>query len=175
MTQSNGHIAVESAPGKGTTITIYFPCVDRKKSITDSALLDPEQLSGTETVLIVEDHSGVLETTSETLAIYGYNIVKSSTAENAVKICKERKVNIDLLLVDVMMLRMSGLQLVKKIHRICMNLKVLYMSGYSRQIISEQGGILEPDYDFIQKPFTAIQLLRMVRQALDHSVSNVEH
>lgn len=162
---SKGHIAVKSQAGTGTTITIYFPCVDPKNDPPDSISFVPEQLFGSENILIVEDHLDVLESTSETLSIYGYNVLKSFFSEDAVKICRESESTIDLLLVDVMMPKMSGLQLVRKIHKIQPNVKVLYMSGYSNQIISEQG-VLEPGYDFIQKPFTAIRLLRMVRQVL---------
>jgi len=174
VTQCKGHIVVKSAPGKGTTIIIYFPCFDQKNSMTDSAPLIPEQLSGTETILVIEDHPGVLESTSETLRMYGYHVLKASTAEDAVTICKESRLNIDLLIVDVMMPKMSGMQIVNRIHKICPDTKVLYMSGYSNQIISKQG-ILEPGYDFIQKPFTAIRLLRMARQTLDHSAFNTTH
>ncbi len=174
VTQCKGHIVVESEPGKGTTIIIYFPCSDQKNRTTDSSPLFPEQLSGTETILVIEDHSGVLESTSETLSMYGYHVLKASTAKEAFAICKESKIHIDLLIVDVMMPKMSGLQIVNRIHKICPDTKVLYMSGYSNQIISKQG-ILEPGYDFIQKPFTAIRLLRMTRQTLDHSTFNTTH
>jgi DNA-binding NtrC family response regulator len=101
-------------------------------------------------------------------------VLKASTAEDAVTICKESRLNIDLLIVDVMMPKMSGMQIVNRIHKICPDTKVLYMSGYSNQIISKQG-ILEPGYDFIQKPFTAIRLLRMARQTLDRSAFNTAH
>ncbi|RJP75516.1 MAG: response regulator [Desulfobacteraceae bacterium] len=172
VTQCRGAVSVETEPGKGTAVIIYFPCVD-KSSVRTSSFLIPENLSGTETVLIVEDHPGALESTSETLRIYGYNVLQASTLKQAVKVCRESRIQIDLLLVDVMMPSMSGLQLSGRILEICPEIKVLYMSGYSRQIIGKQG-MPETGYDFIQKPFTAIRLLRMVRQVLEKPASDAE-
>jgi PAS domain S-box-containing protein len=174
VTQCRGVVSVETEPGRGTAVIIYFPCVD-KSTIKTSSFLIPESLSGTETILIVEDHPDVLESASETLRIYGYNVLQAATSEHAVKICREEsRIRIDLLLLDVMMPNMSGLQLSERISEICPDIKMLYMSGYSHQIISRQC-VFEPGYDFIQKPFTAIRLLRMVRQALEKPASGAEH
>ncbi len=168
VSQSKGRITVNSEKGKGTTFDIYFPRIGEKASSPEIRREVPTQLHGTETILIVEDQPEVLKLTSETLHMYGYNVLEAPNAGSALLICEEYKEKIDLLLADVIMPRMNGVQLVRRLWKMLPDLKVLFMSGYTYNII-EQQGLLEPGQNFIQKPFTAASLLQLIRSTLDTS------
>ncbi len=169
VNQSKGYISVKSAKGKGTSFELYFPRIGEKPPISENRQEIPDRLSGTETILVVEDQPDVLKLTSETLHMYGYNVLEAPNAGSALLICEEYREKIDLILADVIMPRMNGVQLVKRIWKMLPALKVLFMSGYTYNII-EQQGLVEPGQNFIQKPFTAVNLLRLVRKTLDEPV-----
>ncbi|MFZ5572083.1 MAG: response regulator [Thermodesulfobacteriota bacterium] len=166
VNQSKGRIEVNSEKDKGTRFDIYFPGISGKIPHRESREEIPDQLHGTETILIVEDQPDVLKLTSETLHMYGYKVLEAPNAGIALLICEEYREKIDLLLADVVMPQMNGVQLVKRLWKMLPSLKVLFMSGYTYNII-EQQGLLEPGQNFIQKPFTAQDLLQFVRRALD--------
>lgn len=168
VVQCHGFITVETAPGKGTAVIIYFPCTDRRANQTVSSFPGPNQFFGTETVLVVEDHPDVLASTSETLQIYGYTVLQAATSDQALKVCEERQADIDLLLTDLVMPGMNGSELAGRVTGMNPDIKVLYMSGYSSQIVGRKG-LLPTGDDFIEKPFTAIRLLRMLRRVLDNA------
>lgn len=171
VNQCKGFITVESGRENGATFDIYFPRINESTVIPDEKPEAPDSISGTETILVVEDQADVLKLTSETLSMSGYNVIEALNAGSALLICEEYKEKIDLLLVDVIMPRMNGVQLVKRLWKILPNLKVLFMSGYTYNII-EQQGLLEPGQNFIQKPFTGTDLLRLVRKTLDTNKNN---
>lgn len=166
IAQCGGGIAVESAPGIGTIFQILFPRIDDKAIALERPATVPEKLAGTERILVVEDQPDVLRLTSETLHLNGYKVLEASNAGSALLICEEYRDKIDLILTDVIMPRMNGVQLVVRLRKILPDVKVLFMSGYAYNII-EQQKILEPGQNFIQKPFTADALLKMVRGTLD--------
>ncbi len=166
--QSNGHILVESELGEGTVFKIYFPSISKE---TDSENINkkvPEQFIGTETILIVEDQPDVLKFTCEALQMYGYKVLEASNAGGALLICEECQEHIHLIITDVIMPKMNGLQLVRRLSKTLPDLKVLFMSGYAYNIVEEQGD-LQPGQNFLQKPFTAMDLLQMVRKVIDHN------
>jgi len=116
----------------------------------------------------INSYASKIELTSEALNIYGYKVFEASNAVSAMLICEEQRFSIDLFLTDLMMPQMNGIQLVRRLREKVPDLKALFMSGYPSGVIEEKGK-LKPGENFIQKPFTAIRLLRMIRRTLDGS------
>jgi two-component system, cell cycle sensor histidine kinase and response regulator CckA len=120
---------------------------------------------GTETILLVEDEDAVRDLTETVLTSYGYKVIVTQNPENALAIA-ESGIQVQLVLTDVVMPSMSGRELVRKLMAKHPHLRVLYMSGYTDDIITN-GGVLEAGLAFLQKPFTPGALAQKVREALD--------
>ena len=166
--QSGGYIWHYSEPEKGTTFKIYFPIVNEK---TQEQILDnnvPDSLSGSETILIVEDEEAVQKLASSVLKKYGYAVFEANQADEALTIFKKHKEEIDLVLTDVVMPGMSGLKLVNYLSSHYRDIKALYMSGYPDNVIAHHG-MFDSPIPLIQKPLTSKSLLEMVRKILDSS------
>lgn len=169
VTQHGGHIKVESEVGKGTSFNIFLPVVDsvvRKPKVNADRL---ERLNGTEDIVLVEDDIAVREMVEEVLKQLGYTIFAVENAPDALKILEKDKV--DLLLTDVILPGLNGKELFMYARSLQPELKVLYMSGYADEIMGE-GGVLDADVAFIQKPFTIDSLAQQVRTVLDLSPVN---
>ena len=170
--QSGGNIWVNSEPGQGTSFRIYLP---REPLATTVTGIMPQTVSrlatGTETILIVEDELALRKVAKRILDASGYTILAAADGEEALLTCRQYAGNIDLLVTDVVMPRMSGKILALKLLGTRPALKVLYMSGYTYSAIGRHG-VLEAGTHFIAKPFTAGQLTRKVRDVLDGSVSD---
>jgi PAS domain S-box-containing protein len=166
VTQSGGHIAVQSEVGAGTTFKLYFPRVDEALTVTAHDASTPETLSGNETVLLVEDDEQVLGMVRATLARSGYNVLIAQNAGEAMLVCEQHAGTIHLLLTDVMMPRMSGRQLSERLRPLRIDMRVLYMSGYMDAAIRRHG-LVADGIDFLAKPITPNALLRKVRELLD--------
>lgn len=164
--QSGGHIWVYSEPGHGTTFKIYLPRVDEPLEIYEKKSFNKEIPSGNETILVVEDDSAIRELISIILKMKGYGVLEASYYSDALAICEKHLDHIHLLLTDIIMPEMSGLELADRITSSCSEIKVLYMSGYTNDAIIHHG-VLEKGMSFIQKPFTPEALLRKVREVLD--------
>ena len=108
---------------------------------------------GTETILLVEDDEAVRDLTETVLRSYGYNVLVAEDPKHAQEITQTQGIDIQLVLTDVVMPSMSGRELVRKLTQKYPTLRVLYMSGYTDNVIAS-GGILEPGLAFLQKPFT---------------------
>lgn len=163
--QNNGFINVYSEPEIGTTFKIYFPahkdkCLEKAKK----EFIKPK-LSGNEKILIVEDEPANLEMTSTMLLNLGYKVFTASTPSKAIGIAKKNQGNIHLLLTDVVMPEMNGRELATKLMSYIPNLKVLFMSGYTANIIAHHG-ILHDDIFFIQKPYSIRMLSEKIREVL---------
>ncbi|MCU1267054.1 MAG: domain S-box-containing protein [Acidobacteria bacterium] len=164
--QSGGSIWVYSETGRGTTFKVYLPRVDvviESEELTDGS---PAVRGGVETILLVEDDESVRQLAVETLESYGYVVIAAAGGEEGLRICSERKGNIDLMITDVVMPRMSGRELAEQLAAIRPEARVLYMSGYTDDAIIRHG-ILEQNMPFIQKPFLPDALALKARELLD--------
>ncbi len=165
--QNGGCINVYSEPEKGTTFKIYLP---RFKAGHIDAAVESEAAAphrGTETVLLVEDEKAMLELAKEMLQRLGYAVLCAGTPQTAMRLLAgEYSGPVHLLITDVVMPEMNGRELAKKLKPIQPNMKVLYMSGYTADVIAHRG-VLEKGVNFIQKPFSMKSLAEKVRKALE--------
>jgi two-component system cell cycle sensor histidine kinase/response regulator CckA len=164
--QSGGSIFVYSERDRGTTFKIFLPRIEHSRDVSSALSHMPGALTGTETILLVEDQPEVRAVTRETLRRYGYTVVESASGGEAVDAVRDRGGLIDLLVTDLVMPGMSGRALAEQFARHQPAARVLYMSGYTDDSVAQQG-ILEGDVAFIPKPFTPTALLRKVREVLD--------
>ncbi|HYQ43433.1 MAG TPA: PAS domain S-box protein [Polyangiaceae bacterium] len=163
--QSGGSVWVYSEPGKGTTFKVYFPVVDAALD-AGSPSFAPAALRGTETILLVEDQEQVRFVANAILKRNGYHVLVASSGVEAMRLCESHSAPIELLLTDVVMPQMSGVELAKRLLLVRSELKVLYMSGYTDDSIVRHG-VLESEMAFLQKPFTPETLTRKVREVLN--------
>ncbi len=170
--QNNGLIHVLSDIGHGTEFRMYFPVcevLEEKKSINESL---PATKPGVETVLVVEDEPQLLKMTSAMLKSHGYTVFTAENPGEAIIKARQHAGTIDLLMTDVIMPDMNGLDLSKKLKSANPHLKCLFMSGYTDDIISPHG-MMDEKVHFIQKPFTKTDLITKVKKALNDSVHNL--
>ena len=163
--QSGGSIWVTSQPGRGTTFKVYLPRTAHA-ALEAAALCATSLPGGTETVLLVEDQAEVRAVALACLARHGYWVLEASRGDDALRVAANYEGPIHLLLTDVVMPAMSGADLSRELLRIRPEVRVLYASGYTESVIVSHG-VLEPDVDLIQKPFTPEQLLQKIRDVLD--------
>jgi signal transduction histidine kinase/ActR/RegA family two-component response regulator len=168
--QSGGNIWAYSEPGLGTTFKIYLPRVAGPASAGSLPPQPATVISGTETVLLVEDEEAMRKLAERILLRAGYLVLAAADGEEALALAGDRSDRIHLLLTDVVMPRMSGKDLAGRLVAARPGLKVLYMSGYSGEMILHHG-VLETDRRFIGKPFSAPELLRKVRETIDGTAS----
>jgi len=164
--QSEGYINCYSEIGKGTSFTVYLPLTLEEADtplVTEVAATAPR---GTETVLLVDDDSAVRSVARIALEGAGYSVIEASGAEEALSAVSERNASVALLITDVVMPRMPGVELARKLGEISSKVRVLYTSGYTANVISHHG-ILEAGLDYLEKPFSSLELLRKVREILD--------
>jgi signal transduction histidine kinase/ActR/RegA family two-component response regulator len=166
--QSSGYIWVYSEVGKGSTFKIYLPQVTEPGRSAEAVVISDEDLKGTETVLVVDDEAEVRALVSEMLRFYGYKVMEAPNAGNALMIFEKYQETIDIILTDVVMPQMSGLDLVERLMPDYPKTRVLFMSGYTDNVITEHG-LLDKNRNFIQKPFNAKDLIKKVREILDES------
>ena len=164
--QSEGFIWVESEPEKGCIFKIYFPRIEEEAKDLPAPDIEDKALRGNETILLVEDEDMVRELAVRILEEKGYKVLESSRGEKALEISKKHNKPIDLMITDIVMPGMGGKKLVQKIKQDRPRLKVLYISGYTDEIIS-QHGVLEEGTQFLQKPFLPQSFLTKIRELLD--------
>jgi PAS domain S-box-containing protein len=165
VSQSDGRIEVESQPGEGTRFSIFFPLAEGEVAEVPAAGLDRAPV-GLETVLLVEDEDSLRALAETILVRLGYRVLVADCGERALEIWKEHGGAVDILLTDVIMPRLGGSELAHKLRGIDPGLKVLFMSGYTDDMIASHG-ILAGETQLIQKPFTAEALGRKLRSVLD--------
>jgi PAS domain S-box-containing protein len=166
--QSGGYIWVYSEAGKGTTFKIYLPrvagAVEPVQVVAPSESVATEP--GTETILLVEDEANLRYLARQFLEKQGYRVIEAADGAVAMQIAVAHQGVIHLLLTDVIMPGMNGRELAQRISEIRPNLKVLYMSGYTENVIG-RNGTLDAGVRLLQKPFTLRELKSKVREALD--------
>lgn len=164
--QSEGSIWAYSEKGHGTTFKPYFPRMDQPAEVLSPAPAPVDALRGTETVLLVEDEGSVRFLIRQILELKGYRVLEAMTGIDALLItAKEKEQRIDVLLTDVVMPDFSGREIAERIVKRSPETKVLYMSGYTDDVVIRHG-VLEASAAFIQKPFTPAALLCKIREVL---------
>jgi two-component system cell cycle sensor histidine kinase/response regulator CckA len=163
--QSEGHIEVNSAPGHGTTFIIHLPRSEPPVP-KESAGGEPPPPRGSETVLLAEDEEALRGYARGVLKHLGYTVLDAANGVGAVSLWEQHGGAIDLLLTDVVMPRMGGRELAESLTHRRPGLKVLYMSGYTDDVIVRHG-VAEAEVAFLQKPFSPSALARKVRELLD--------
>lgn len=168
--QSGGHVKIHSILDKGTTITIYLPSADVSTSeamnIENESTLIPRS-HGHETILVVEDDVGVRQYSTDSLRDLGFTVFEAPEATTALRLLDEHP-EIRLLLTDVGLPGLNGRDLVEQAHERHPGLKVLFTTGYARDIIKDH---LAQGIELLPKPFTRVELANRVRAALDATVA----
>ena len=164
--QNNGFINVYSEPGQGTTFKIYLPVYTAKSDeVVEKAPELPAE-RGHETILLVEDEPAILQMTTMMLTRLGYTVVAAATPGEAIRLAREYRGKIDLMMTDVVMPEMNGRELAGSLLSHYPDLKRLFMSGYTADIIAHHG-VLDEGVHFIQKPFSMKDLGGKLREILE--------
>jgi CheY-like chemotaxis protein len=164
VTQSGGHVEVESAVGQGTTFKVLLPVADTASD--DGPAPPPPSPKASETILLVEDAAPLREMVQEILETEGYHVLAAENAQRALAVADAHEGKIALMITDVVMPGLSGPAVAERVKVRRPETCVLFMSGYTDAAIGQQG-VLDRATHFIQKPFSADALLRKVREVLD--------
>ncbi len=165
--QNDGFINVYSEPGRGSSFNIYLPLLpSASKGQGGERPPAPPASNGDETILLVEDEKMLLKMAKSVLESFGYKVLAASAPDEALSIARESKGRIHLLVSDVVMPKMNGGTLAAKISEMRPDVKCLFMSGYTSNVIASHG-ILDESVEFIQKPFPLPALAIKVREVLD--------
>lgn len=157
VTNHGGSVAVSSEVGRGTAVRVYLPA--QKKIVRDHSV-QTDNLSGTETILMVDDEELLLTMGEMVLSSFGYRVLTAPSGQRALEIFAESSSEIDLVITDMVMPKMSGRELMERLRRLDPELKIICSSGYSRAMPKDEEEM------YLQKPFTSLDLLRKVKQAL---------
>jgi PAS domain S-box-containing protein len=168
--QSGGHIKIYSEPGQGTTVKMYFHRSGEEAASIDETDGTPVSDSAHETVLVVEDDKDLRGYLVEVLRDLNYRVAAAADGVEALGILEHASMRVDLLLTDVVMPGMNGRQLANRARQLRPTIKVLFMSGYSRNAVVHQGR-LDLDVQLIQKPVSLSDLATRIRDMLDERVS----
>jgi CheY-like chemotaxis protein len=165
--QHGGFVQVYSEPGHGTTFRIYFPASDT--AIETSARKEMENAvpRGRETILIAEDHEGLREIARETIAQLGYQVVMAADGEEAVDKFRAQRDQIDLVLLDVVLPKLSGPEAYTRMQELQPHLPAIFTTGYSADTAMLKT-VREKGFSILHKPYTPRSLARTVRETLDH-------
>ncbi|WP_167496555.1 transporter substrate-binding domain-containing protein [Desulfopila sp. IMCC35006] len=163
--QNKGHIDVHSAPGQGTTFKIYLPRFAARTEQNVASDMQEKPTCGHETILLVEDEPLILEVARAMLYPLGYTVLSAATPGEAIRLAREHAGEIDLLMTDVVMPEMNGRDLARNLLSLYPDIKRLFMSGYTADVIAHHG-VLDEGVYFIQKPFSMHDLAAKVREVL---------
>jgi len=165
--QSNGYVGVDTVLGKGTTFSIYMPRAEEKamtEQVAAPVVEKVEDLTGSSRILLVEDEDAVRSFSVRALQNKGYEVFEASSGDNALELLTEKKPKLDLVVSDVMMPGMDGIELSKHIRERYPNITIIFMSGYTEDKFKDDMG---PGIHFLAKPFTLKQLAEKVKEVLD--------
>ena len=164
--QHQGWIEVNSQLGAGTTFRVYFPTSDKTVDAPEKPAREDKVRGGHETILVVEDEPVLRELAGMILTDYEYEVLEAATGHEALQVWEKHKGKIDLLLTDMVMPEgMSGRELAERLRRQKPELKVIYTSGYSADVMGQENGVR--DIKFLQKPYPPPELAQAVRDCLD--------
>jgi CheY-like chemotaxis protein len=166
VSQNNGSIYVYSELGKGTTFKIYFPRIIGESDPVEVSIISNEIPGGKETILLVEDEPIVRDYANKLLKRLGYNVFSCAGGQEALMVINEQSCEFNLLMTDVVMPGMNGRELAEKVKAECKEIKVLFTSGYTEDVVVHHG-VLEAGLNFIGKPYTPQMLAQKIRRALD--------
>ena len=169
--QHGGNVWVYSEPGLGATFRVYLPVSTDSSGPdeADSKTLTESELYGSETILVVEDNSQVRNLARAILRRQGYKVLAAENGKEGISMMDQHEGPVHLLLTDVIMPDMNGKQLFERISQTYSDVKVLYMSGYTDNVIAHHG-VIDPGVQFIQKPFSMKDLAAKVRETLDQGI-----
>jgi len=168
VTQAGGKIAVRSGSSRGATFEVYLPFAPSGSTPAAAPASErrPDQRRGRETLLVVEDEQVILQVARSWLTKLGYRVLTASDGVEALDIAAQTSDPIDLLVTDVVMPRLGGRELARRLTELRPDTKVLYMSGYAENALAF-GGVLSEGINFIQKPYSLDSLAARIRQVLD--------
>ena len=167
--QSEGHIAVYSEPGRGSTFKVYLPRVD--SPVEPVRPSDPFDVpGGSETILVVEDEEALRHLAGRLLERHGYRVLSAANAPEALEVARRHAGPIDLLLTDIVMPGMSGPELATTLQTVRPGVPVVFTSGYTEEAVSRLGAV-DSGNGYLGKPFTSQALLNVVRDLLDRRIA----
>ncbi len=164
--QNNGFINVHSEIGLGTTFVIYLPCHMEEIGENAEKIIEAIQSGHGEIILVVEDEVSILELFRTMLETLGYSVLTANTPGEALRLSKTLTHKLHLLITDVVMPEMNGRDLAYQFHLLYPDLKILFMSGYTADVIADRGGELDEGVHFLQKPFSTNELAAKIRDTL---------
>jgi two-component system cell cycle sensor histidine kinase/response regulator CckA len=165
--QSGGWIWVYSEPGRGTTFKVYLPIVAEVAPPAVRSPVPPRSVGGSETILLVEDEEIVRNLVQKVLKANGYTVLVAASGRDAERVARDTAGPIHLLMTDVVLPGINGRQVAQLLTGVRPGIRVLYLSGYTDNVIVHHG-VLDPGVAFLQKPFTPAVLGRRVREVLDN-------
>jgi two-component system, cell cycle sensor histidine kinase and response regulator CckA len=166
--QSEGHIWVYSEPRRGTIFKMYFPRREERAEPVFDSTPEAEPSGGVETILVVEDDASLRKMVGTLLASTGYKILEAGTAEAAVRMVRSLKGPVDLLVTDVLLPDLNGVELSALLKTIQPSLRVLLISGYTGDLIAQYEAI-DPKLRLMEKPFTRRALLATIYEVLHNA------
>ncbi len=167
VNQNSGTVAVYSEVGEGTTFKIYLPrCLEAGPLGAGPAAEETARVGGSERILLVEDNDEVRESSQAVLEALGYRVVTAANGLEALELFDADGQDVDLLITDVVMPGMSGKEVMEELRGCKEDLKVIFMSGYTDNVVLRHG-ILDGDFDFLQKPFSSTTLAGKIREVLE--------
>lgn len=164
--QHRGHVEVTSFPEQGTSVRVLFPRVDEPVAPPPPRVPTPGRLDGHETLLLLEDNQMVRDLVTRILKKHGYRVLAFGEASKCFRHLEEHRELVHLLLTDVIMPEMNGKEVYQKMRSLYSGIRVIYMSGYTEDVIAHHG-VLEEGVSFLQKPFATEVLLHKIREILD--------
>ncbi len=164
--QADGYIDIQTEIDRGTVFSVYLPMDLVEDAIEQVKVTEVESLYGQESIIVVEDEADVREMAVQVLELYGYNVIEAEDGLDALKKCIGNKQEVDLVVTDMVMPNMGGIDLVQRLREIWPDLRVLLMSGYPTDVIEHEVK-LDEKTSFLQKPYRAEELVQSVREILN--------
>jgi signal transduction histidine kinase/CheY-like chemotaxis protein len=164
VAQAEGHIQIHSEPGVGTTFSIMLP-VTAEAAVPVAELVPHQWTPHGETILVVEDEDILRKVTSRIFARNGYQVIAAANGPEALDLARDHSGDIDLLVTDIVMPHMLGMEVAEKVQAIKPGIGVLFMSGYAKSTLTSQGK-LDPGVTLVEKPFSEAEMLAQAGRAL---------